>query len=83
MEQLVERARQPGEMRAGMTALDVASLIERFSRRIGLPSEEEQNNRLLLAIAVDGLHAHNTEPLPGRPPSAQRYAGSWVRTDVN
>jgi AcrR family transcriptional regulator len=84
VEELVDRARHAGELRAGVTALDIALLIERFSRRIGLPSDEEENNRLrLLAIALDGLHATNAEPLPGRPPSAQHYESRWVRKDTN
>ena len=82
VERLVDRARHAGELRSGVTALDIALLIERFSRRIGLPSDEEENNRTrLLAIAIDGLHATNVEPLPGRPPSAQHYEGRWVRRD--
>lgn len=82
VERLVDRAQDAGALRAGVTALDIALLIERFSRRIGLPSEEEENSRLrLLTIAIDGLHASNAEPLPGRPPSARHYENRWVRKD--
>jgi hypothetical protein len=79
-EQLVVRARDAGELRGDVSVLDIALLIERFSRRIGLPDAEEDNNRQrLLAIALDGLRASNIEPLPGHPPSAEHYEGRWVR----
>ncbi len=82
-DRLVARAHAAGVLRADVTPLDIALLIEQFSRpTAGLPSEEEHNVRdRLIAIAVDGLRAAHTEPLPGRPPSLNSYVGRW-RTPI-
>jgi AcrR family transcriptional regulator len=78
-DRLVRRARSAGLLRPGATALDIALLIEQFSRQSAGPRDEEQDNarRRLLAIAIDGLHARNCEPLPGRAPSQRTYEGRW------
>jgi hypothetical protein len=81
-ERLIRRARSAGVLRPGATGLDVALLIEQFSRRPGPRDGEQDNSRdRLLAIAIDGLHSRNSEPLPGRPPSRRRYEGRWVPSD--
>jgi AcrR family transcriptional regulator len=81
-DRLIRRARSAGVLRPGASGLDIALLIEQFSRRPG-PGDEEQDNarRRLLAIAIDGLHARNSDPLPGRAPSRRRYEGRWVPPD--
>ncbi len=80
LEEIVARARAGGRLRADVTALDITWLIEQFSRRPPDPvdPDEERNIRSrLVAIALDGLRAPGTEPLPGRPPSRRRYARRW------
>jgi AcrR family transcriptional regulator len=80
--EVVLRAHRDGRLRADVTALDVSLLIEAFSRRAaGLPDQEEERNvrDRLLAIALDGLRAAAATPLPGRPPSRERYVGRWDR----
>jgi AcrR family transcriptional regulator len=76
---LVARARSAGVLRPDVTALDVALLIEQFSRRSAtLPAGEDDNAReRLLAIALDGLRTIGAEPLPGHPPSRAAYVGRW------
>jgi AcrR family transcriptional regulator len=76
---LVERARAAGVLRPDVTALDLALLIEQFSRRsTTMPEAEADNARdRLLAIALDGLRAAHAPPLPGRAPSRRAYAGRW------
>jgi AcrR family transcriptional regulator len=76
---LVERAHAAGVLRPDVTALDIALLIEQFSRRSGaMPAAEEDNAReRLLAIALAGLRPTDPEPLPGRPPSRAAYVGRW------
>lgn len=82
-DRLLSRARSAGVLRPGVTGLDVALLIEQFSRRSTGSRDEEQDNarRRLLAIAIDGLHARNCAPLPGRAPSLRRYEGRWAPAD--
>lgn len=78
-DELINRARDAGVIRTGVTSMDVFLLIRQFGRPAAGPSpdgEEEVRSRLL-AIALDGLKAHNTEPLPGEPPLPQHYQALW------
>jgi AcrR family transcriptional regulator len=79
VETLVARAQRDGCLRPDVTALDVAWLVEQFSmRRAAPPSADDDNvQRRLLAIALDGLRAPQPESLPGVPPSADHYEGRW------
>ena len=68
MRKVVDRARQAGLLRADVSALDIAWLIEQFSRHApdSVDPEEERNVRVrLLGIAIDGLRAPAPAPLPG------------------
>ena len=93
-EEAVARAHRAGSLRPDVTALDIALLIESFSRRApgsaapddpdapDAPAEadEERNAQVrLLTVAFDGLRAPGATPLPGRAPSASRYTGRWSR----
>jgi AcrR family transcriptional regulator len=81
--ELVARAHQHGSLRADVTFLDITWLIEHFSRRAPDPvdPDEERNIRSrLMAIALDGLRVHDSEALPGRPPSRERYENRWSAT---
>lgn len=79
MTEIVARAQRDGSLRADVTALDIAWLIEQFSRRGATPPTPADDNvrQRLLAVALDGLRAREAEPLPGSPPSAQHYEGRW------
>jgi AcrR family transcriptional regulator len=92
--EVVARAHRAGSLRPDVTALDIALLIESFSRRApgasgaatpedrDAPAEadEERNAQArLLTVAFDGLRAPGVTPLPGRAPSASRYTGRWSR----
>jgi len=92
--EVVARAHRAGSLRPDVTALDIALLIESFSRRApgsaapddpdapDAPAEadEERNAQVrLLTVAFDGLRAPGATPLPGRAPSASRYTGRWSR----
>ena len=75
---LVDRATAAGVLRAGLTRLDVALLIEQLGRRSARPGlDEEAVRERLLAIALDGMRSRNPDPLPGSPPSRERYAQRW------
>jgi AcrR family transcriptional regulator len=80
--EVVDRARGAGRLRADVSALDIAWLIEQFSRRApgsgdAGPEEEGNVRARLLAIALDGLRAPAPVSLPGRPPSLERYVNRW------
>jgi AcrR family transcriptional regulator len=79
LEELVMRAKRDGGLRADVTALDVAWLIELFGRSgPTLPTAEDRTVReRLLAIALDGLCAGQAAPLPGTPPAARHYEERW------
>jgi AcrR family transcriptional regulator len=79
VETVVARAQREGRLRPDVTALDLAWLIEHFSRRGATPrSAEDGNVQLrLLAIALDGLRAPQPKTLPGTPPSTKHYEGRW------
>jgi AcrR family transcriptional regulator len=78
-DRLVARAHAEGALRPGVTALDVAWLIELIGRKGPSRGGEEENVRQrLLAVALDGLRpAAASGPLPGRPPSARHYERRW------
>ncbi|HEY4028414.1 MAG TPA: helix-turn-helix domain-containing protein [Candidatus Dormibacteraeota bacterium] len=79
LDAIVDRAHRDGGLREDVTALDVMWLIELFSRWGAARSSPEDDNarQRLLAIALDGLRARGTEPLPGTPPSVEHYVERW------
>jgi hypothetical protein len=75
-------AHRDGKLRRDATALDIAWLIEQFSRRAPDavdPGEEARVRARLVAIALDGLRPTGAQPLPGRPPSRTHYERRWRR----
>ncbi|GAA0971836.1 helix-turn-helix domain-containing protein [Acrocarpospora macrocephala] len=79
LEHVVARAHSEGVLRSGVTALDVAWLVEFFGRRgpAAPGTEDEAIRRRLLAISLDGLRNRDAGPLPGPAPSAQHYERRW------
>jgi AcrR family transcriptional regulator len=78
--ELVSRAQASGQLRPDVTALDIAWLIEQFSRRAPGPldpAEERSVRARLLAIALDGLRAPASGRLPGPAPSRAHYEKRW------
>lgn len=85
MTEIVARAQRAGYLREDVSPLDISYLIETFSRRPrgagGADEGEERNVRSrLLAVVLDGLRPGAATPLPGRPPSRDRYVARWARS---
>jgi len=79
--ELVRRAHQSGALRADVTPLDIAHLVEMFGRLgpVRSGTEEDAVRLRLLAIALDGLRAGQaSEALPEPAPSAAHYEGRWA-----
>jgi hypothetical protein len=78
LQALVERAQAAGGIRSDVNGIDVARLIELFSRsHAASDDDDEQVQQRLLALALDGLRATGAGPLPGDPPSAASHAARW------
>jgi len=79
--EVVARAHAAGVLRADATTIDVFLVIEQFSRRPPVPTAHDANAReRLVALVLDGLKARPenvTSPLPGDPPSPDRYTELW------
>lgn len=70
LDTLVRRAQAGGSVRADAGSVDVAHLIELFSRShaaSGIDAGDERRQQRLLALALDGLRAVGAPPLPGEP----------------
>ena len=80
-EQVVARALEAGVLRSDVTTFDVVLVVEQFSRRPPVSTDQDSNAReRLVAIVLDGLKARPDtadSPLPGHPPTADRYAQLW------
>jgi AcrR family transcriptional regulator len=88
LDRLVERAQRAGALRADVTAVDVALLVEQLGRsplveqlrrqgRDDLLAEATAARRRLVAIALDGLRPGSPAPLPGAAPSSGLFAERW------
>jgi AcrR family transcriptional regulator len=80
--EIVVRAQRAGSLRRDVTPLDIALLIEAFSRRpqaLSGPADDRDARDRLLAITLDGLRAGQPAPLPGRPPGRDAYVARWAR----
>jgi AcrR family transcriptional regulator len=79
-DELVARAQTAGVLRTDVTALDLALLVELFSRRTPTapPAEDRVIRQRLLAIALAGLRAPAAVRLPGEPPTRHTYTSRWT-----
>ncbi|WP_066942413.1 TetR/AcrR family transcriptional regulator [Microtetraspora fusca] len=86
---LVARAHQARVLRPDVTAVDISLLIEQFGRSPALDQLRKQGredliqaaadaHKRVLAIAVDGLRACHSRPLPGNPPTDQLFTERWA-----
>jgi len=81
LRELVGRAHDQGTLRADVTALDIAYLVELFGRQGPLePGTEENAIRVrLLSVAIDGLRAGSAATaLAGPAPTEAHYEARWA-----
>ncbi|OUC90843.1 TetR family transcriptional regulator [Streptosporangium minutum] len=87
---IVARARGAGVLRPEITPTDVSLLIEQLGSSPMLDQIRKQGRedlveaavaarRRLIAIALDGLRAVHSEPLPGPPPGDHLFTERWRR----
>jgi AcrR family transcriptional regulator len=80
-DRIVQNAHRHGQLRPDVTAIDINWMIERFARTMppaGATDADHTVHQRLLAIAIDGLYATDSQPLPGRPPTAAQYEQRWT-----
>lgn len=89
VEALVARAHAAGVLRPDVTAVDISLLIEQLSRsplleqlqrqgRTDLTEAANNAHKRLVAIALDGLRATTSGPLPGCAPSNLLFTQRWT-----
>ncbi|WP_157252638.1 TetR/AcrR family transcriptional regulator [Nonomuraea typhae] len=71
---LIGRAQEAGALRADITDLDIALLIERFARPVAGDTHLRER---LLTVVLDGLRGPGVTPLPGPPPDREWYESRW------
>jgi AcrR family transcriptional regulator len=87
---LVVRAQAAGVLRQDVTAVDISLLIEQLSKSPLLEQLGQQGRGELLetamnarrrvtAIALDGLRAPASTPLPGSPPPMELFTERWEK----
>lgn len=87
---LVARAHHAGVLRPDITTADISLLIEQFRTSPALDQFRKQGNkdlidaatnarRRIITIALDGLRAVHTDPLPGPPPTNDLFTERWER----
>ena len=77
-QELIEREKAAGALRADVTQEDVNLLFEQL-RAVRLGDEERvaELQRRYLALLLQGLRAPAVEPLPGPPPGWNEIRGRW------
>ena len=77
--ELFDRTRASGALRADVTFLDVAHLLELIAKSaLGDPGRTAELRRRQLVIIIDGLKSANTAELPGRAPTWEEQAARWA-----
>jgi len=81
-EQLFARAAAGHAIRADVTDMDVAFLLELISQtRLGDAARTAELRQRFLGVVLDGLRPDSTTPLPGVAPSWQEQAARWLPAD--
>lgn len=77
--ELFERAQASGQLRPGITWLDVEYLLELLARvRLGDARRTAELRQRHLVVIIDGLRSSQPTPLPGEPPTWQEQTERWL-----
>lgn len=90
--EVIDRARSAGVLRADVNDVDIALLIEQLGRsplveqvtrqrRTELLQAAVRARERLVAVALDGLRAEGSVPLPGPPPGPELFSERWSSTE--
>jgi AcrR family transcriptional regulator len=78
-DELFERARASGSMRADVTSLDVGFMLEGIAQvRLRDPERTAELRQRLTSLLIDSLRAAATTPLPGKAPTWEEQNARWI-----
>ena len=79
-EDLFDRAQRAKKLRADVTYLDVAFLLEAIATtNLGNPERTAEVRQRQLAVIIEGLRAGSDDDLPGSPPTWEEQIARWAR----
>jgi AcrR family transcriptional regulator len=77
--ELFQRAQAAGQLRPGITWLDVEYLLEQLARgQFGDATRAAELRQRHLAVIIDGLSRGHQTPLPGAPPTWAEQTQRWI-----
>src|SRR5262245_7382148 len=77
-EQIVERTKAQGGLRADVVVDDLSLILEQVSTiRLGGEKRTRELRNRYLALFLDGLRVEPASELPGPPPQPEELAGRW------
>ena len=77
--ELFDRARATGQLRAGITYLDVEFLLEFLAQaKLGDAERTAELRQRHLTVIIDGLLTRQPTPMPGTPPTWQEQTDRWM-----
>jgi hypothetical protein len=80
--ELFERAAQAGQVREGITYLDVEYLLELLGQaRLGDARRTAELRQRQLTVIIDGLHTSQSTELAGDPPTWEEQTQRWLPAD--
>lgn len=78
--ELFERAQATGQLRSGVTYLDVSYLLELIAKSaLGDSARTAELRTRQLVVIIDGLRNTGGDELPGTPPTWEEQTARWVR----
>jgi AcrR family transcriptional regulator len=77
--ELFERTRAAGQLRDGITYLDIEYLLELLARvKLGDAKRTAELRQRHLTVIIDGLRCDQPSPLPGEPPTWEEQTQRWL-----
>jgi AcrR family transcriptional regulator len=77
--ELFERTRAAGQLRDGITYLDIEYMLELLARvKLGEAKRTAELRQRHLTVIIDGLRCDQPTPLPGEPPTWEEQTQRWL-----